>query len=1055
MKITVAEADGNSAVLAALKKIAGRGGGREVVVMVPDSYTLSFERELMRELGASFTVSVSTFRRLLSRLRRTDEKYLDAATGTMIVRAVVRGLAKELRAFGRSVRFASFSERMYELICTFKNCGITPDAAAAAAAAQCGALGEKLGDAAKIYAGYEAAKTGAKDAADLYSELPGLIRREESFRSGICVFAGFDIFTRLGEEVFAACAQTFSETVFVANTADKPLFRPVLLAEQIADLLGRRGLPFERVRLEGELSPFACAVSEKLFEKRAVPRDPRAEGVFFAGAREDELEFAAREIKRLVLAGWRYGDFCVVLSHAPAYERMLREVMARHGIRYWFDHKVRLSEHPLSRYLLGGLALRSRGYAREDVLAFVKNPLFFELSEGLAPGEIDVFENYVLKYGIAGKRFFSPFTLAVPEDEDFRGRAENVRRYFEEAAKLFSPESGDVLARLLAFLEPDRVERSQWYQDFKSDEDPVFAAFSEQAPGYLYAVLSQIRAVFGAPEEELLYDLFRSGAERQEVSEIPQRADCVFVGEKESVQYQRFRALFVLGMNEGEFPSVSDDGGVLNDRDIDRLAESGIAFRPKNSDNNLRMRFSVLKLLTNDYERRYFSTTADARPAETYRELLALCGGEIADLAEPIEMFSGERVRELYAARQARLAEEGEDGDYTLLSAIAGYAEERDAFLFRLIREGVPAWQERIPPERAAELFYPERRGERRTSISAIETYFRCPFRHFLRYGLRASERETAEIRALNIGNILHKVLETFVRGRDFSEAAAAACFDGTLRLPEYEKYRTDDAYRPVLARLEEESRKVCGAVARSFLCSDFENYACELGFGICREGAPGMESIGLEGTDVRLTGVIDRVDVYSFGEGRVCRVIDYKTGAGEDVSEEELYFGHKVQLFVYLYALEKNLGWRPAGAYYFPVHNKYVRGEGDPYALRGVTLDDEEVLAASDHALRDSSESAILGIRRRKNGGAGGVIGEDRLRGYIDYAVRLSAEAIRASESGDIRILPAERACAYCPYIGVCRNFEQQGMRRTSNWDGESVSRALRGDAGEEEVPQ
>lgn len=1053
MKVTVAEADGNVAVLSALKSIAKRGGAGETLVVVPDSYTLSFERELMKELGASFLLSVSTFRRLLSRLRRTEEKYLDAATGTMAVRAVVRNLGKELRAFGRSAKYASFSERMYELLSSLKNCGITPETAAACGEQLGGALGEKLSDVAKIYAGYEAAKAGARDSADLFALLPALIRGEESFRTANCVFAGFDIFTRLGEEVFLACAESFSETVFLANTTDKPVFRPILLAEQISALLTRRGIPFSRVRAEGNLSPFALAVSERLFEKRAVPRDPRADGAkFFVGTREEELEFAAREIKRLVAHGWRYGDFCIVLSDAAVYGRALREVMTRHEIRYWYDRKVRLSEHPASRYLLCGLALRSRGFAQEDVLAFVKNPLFFSLSEDLVPGEIDVFENYVLKYGIAGKRFFSEFTLAAPGDDSLRRRAEQVRlRFVRESQTFFPGGDGDVLSRLLAFTDPASVKEQDWYKTFVKDPDPVFAAFSEQAPGYLHGILTSIREVFGSPDEELLLDLFKSGAERQEVSEIPQRADCVFVGEKESVQYQSFRALFVLGMNEGEFPTVTDDGGILNDRDADALARTGVRFTPKNSDNNLRMRFSVLKLLTNDYERRYFSATLDARPAETCRELIALCGGEFSILPEPAEMFSSERVRELYACREVRRAEAGEEGDYAAAAAICAHAEEGDPFLWNLVREGIPPWSERISPDLAAELFYPLTKGERRTSISAVETYYRCPFRHFLRYGLKASERETAEIRALNIGNILHKVLELFVKDKDFTESAAERCFDRTLALPEYEKYSAEDSFRPVLSRLREESRKVCAAVARSFLQSDFENYACELGFGVCREGVPGMESIPLAGTDVRLTGVIDRVDVFSLGESRVCRVVDYKTGAREDVSEESLYFGHKVQLFVYLYALERNLGCRPAGAYYFPVHNKYVKGEGDPYALRGVTLSEEEILAASDRALASSPESEILGVKRKPDGSGKGLLAESRLRGYIDYAVKLCRSAIAESASGDIRILPAEKACSHCPYLGVCRNFESEGVRRASNWSAESVSRALSA-CGEEE---
>ena len=1054
MKVILSEANGNGAVLSAVKQIAARGNrrGREVLVVVPDSYTLSFEREIMQALGATFTVSVTTFRRLFNRLSHVERKYLDAATGAMAVRAIVRDLAGTLRAFGRSARYSSFAERMYELILSLKNCGIAPEDAARAAEAG-GILGGKLSDVAAIYAAYENAKADASDSADLLESLPDLIRFEQSFREATCVFAGFDILPKLGEEIFVACAETFSETVFLANRTDKPVFRPVLLGEQIAALLTRRQIAFERKSCDLPLNPFACAATAALGCKRAVSRDARAEARFFAGARTEELEFAAREIKRLAVNGRRYGEFCIVLSDASRYERALRETMARHEIPYWYDHKKRLSEHPLSQYLLGWLFMRSRGYAQEDVLAFVKNPLFFELSEGLKAGEIDVFENYVLKYGIAGKRFFSPFLLASPGDEPLRLRAEAVRIAFEKSARRFeADESGDILDKMLAFVEPERAKSEKWFSDFVSDEDGVFASFSEQAPGYLFALLKSVRAVFGAPDEELFYDLFKSGAERQEVSEIPRSADCVFVGEKESVQYQSFAGIFVLGMNEGEFPSVSEDGGVLNDRDVEALAARGLRFSPKIADNNLRMRFSVLKLLANDYELRYFSTTADARPAECFTELAALCGGEPEPLPEPLEMFSGERVRQNYACRKIRLTETGEGEADDLLAAIAEYAETQDPFLNELLREGAPTWAERLPGEIAGALFYPEKHGEAHTSVSAVETYYRCPFRHFLRYGLRAEERETAEIRPLNIGNILHKTLEEFVRGGAFTGDAARRCFERTIALPEYEKYLSDRKFRPVLDRLCGEAEKVCEAVAKTFLCSEFENLACELGFGIRRENAPAMPSISLSGTSVRLTGVIDRVDVFSLGGKRYCRVVDYKTGASEDLSEAELYFGRKVQLFVYLYALEKNRGFLPAGAYYFPVHNQYRKGEGYAYAMRGATLDEREVLEASDRALVEKEDSEALGIRRSGRSPRG-LISEKRLRGYVDYAVRLCEQAIRESSAGDVRMLPSEGVCARCPYRNVCRNFEEKGVRRPADWDKKSVSRALCGESGEEEA--
>src|SRR4030095_4051649 len=51
-----------------------------------------------------------------------------------------------------------------------------------------------------------------------------------------------------------------------------------------------------------------------------------------------------------------------------------------------------------------------------------------------------------------------------------------------------------------------------------------------------------------------------------------------------------------------------------------------------------------------------------------------------------------------------------------------------------------------------------------RASVTRIETFAACPFKHFAKFGLRLREREDdQEVSSLDLGNVFHHVLERIV----------------------------------------------------------------------------------------------------------------------------------------------------------------------------------------------------------------------------------------------------------------------------------------------------
>ena len=54
--------------------------------------------------------------------------------------------------------------------------------------------------------------------------------------------------------------------------------------------------------------------------------------------------------------------------------------------------------------------------------------------------------------------------------------------------------------------------------------------------------------------------------------------------------------------------------------------------------------------------------------------------------------------------------------------------------------------------------------GHMRLSPSQVETYHRCRFAYFCRYGLGLTPRSRAELSPLELGNVIHLALEELLR---------------------------------------------------------------------------------------------------------------------------------------------------------------------------------------------------------------------------------------------------------------------------------------------------
>ncbi|MEX2270560.1 MAG: PD-(D/E)XK nuclease family protein [Vicinamibacterales bacterium] len=266
-------------------------------------------------------------------------------------------------------------------------------------------------------------------------------------------------------------------------------------------------------------------------------------------------------------------------------------------------------------------------------------------------------------------------------------------------------------------------------------------------------------------------------------------------------------------------------------------------------------------------------------------------------------------------------------------------------------------------------------------SVSALETYLRCPFRYFARQVLKLPEERDDEpgMTPQERGQFLHQVLHTFYASWDASPGGAVTAENLDVALSRFREIA--DAALAALppADRAQERTLLLGSAASPGLAERLFHFEMQLpGRAVRRileERAEGsFEFTGEQGARrITLNAVADRIDVL---EGDGLRVIDYKLNRPPD---KEIALQLPVYGLCQAQALSDSGGVTrtlTAAAYFSFNHRQ------DPKVYEG---------AAIDALLKD---------------------GQARL-----------VAAVEAIERGDFPARPGDpRDCKWCPYPSVCR---------------------------------
>lgn len=1056
--------------------------------------------------------------RLLEELGGSKRTFIDKYGRHMILSSIAAEEREKLQVFKGLEGKNSFIELVNNFISEMKqfNCGADELAEIARSVPDGSYTQRKLEDLYLLYSEYEAAIRGKyTDSEDYIDLFLGKISRSELVAGNHIWIYGFDSFAPKALSVIGELMQYAADVNLVLTYDDKreardadlfALAETVIrnfenLAERRSIEVRKRAIPktytAERADKIQFIEQELYALPARKYARGGQSTNPAKGGASEAAAAGtdsltlvaaanlyNEAESAACYVLELVRDfGYRFSDIKVICNDQETRGPILKRVFKEYGIDLVSDTSKDILQSSIVQYITALMDVVVEKYRTDLMIKMLKSG-FGDLTND----EITDLENYAIKYKIRGTMWKRPFVRGESEyGAEALVRMNAVREkalaFMPDLEAIFEAETcGEFISGLYGFLY-EKVKLPEKIADLTvlqtEQGRPDLAEETAQIWGKVIGIFDQMSEIMGEQKfrAAAFRDLFEVGISQVEIGILPPTKDGLMMGTMQRTRTGEMKALVVVGANEGVLPNEKPGSGLFGSDEKNLFKENGIELCKVDDVRFLEERMGIYRNLSKPRERLWISYSLSdaeggpARPSGVFTKLAGLFG----DTPVARDALNRQTDAELVGAGPAGLrhltealqaACEGKPLAPHWHEALTWFKQNKPEAL-EPIRAGIAFTnkQEDLGREMTAALYMGNIESTREEALepspelslspSRLERYARCPFSHFVQYGLKPEERRIFEIAPREIGDIYHECLMEMSRHltargiaitdpaspwmtisreecRTFVEDVIAkksgTYREGILEAGNEEKYRG--------RRITDICEKVCWAVIEQVRAGEILRSSFEAPFGRGRRIPPIPVNLG-EGRTAYIEGKIDRVD---YLPGERVKIIDYKTG-NENFSVAEAEAGYRLQLMLYLEAsLERRM--KPAGVFYFKISEPMVDASGaaigpeeisdkiqKSFKLNGVIVDDPNVIrnVAGDF----SGISDVVPIRINKEGlisgtGKDNLLTDEEFESLREKVCEKVTDICKSLAGGGIEIHPmktaATSACAYCRYKGICR---------------------------------
>jgi ATP-dependent helicase/nuclease subunit B len=651
---------------------------------------------------------------------------------------------------------------------------------------------------------------------------------------------------------------------------------------------------------------------------------------------------------------WR--DVAVITRDLDSYADTIRIVFHHFNIPFFIDSPRRMQSHPLTRLLLSALNVIRSGWSGESVIQYLRCGMSGVEELSL----IDRIENLVLTTDQGSRAWLEK----IRKEKDLRNAWGKSAILLQQLEKSLLEETS--MARTFwSFIKSSRAAEcmDRWIESCRSLGEEEAVLLHEQAWEQTIRWLEQLdmieaatvdndkdtneQSTFESKVGEMM-DLIGTGLGTTQARLIPPTLNQVTVGSVERSRTPEVKIVFVIGLNEGEFPRLVAPEPFLNDDERTMIHQK---FGQEARSRHLHEHYLAYIALT-----RSSRALVVSRPLIDSRGRVANPSPYLSTLVRSFPEMPCRTINRSAFGDDEQLPLRPEEWNMRLSQAIDASADPAGIHrLLVLMRQGDPLRHPFLSASASSALLYARRIQDDKESsaelpaglmkrfwkskpylaVTALEQYGQCPFRFFLRDMLKVHPREEAVIDARDLGIIRHRALEMIFldlakegmldwKTVDYNTACGIIdrVIDQFREIDMAESLKYSPLVRLQIDQVRDELRIFIQALILVASRSDTIQVDAEYLISF-RVNLPDSAPI----PRLELKGKIDRIDRHATaapGTNSNYILYDYKSGA-RDIRPGLLIGGVDIQLALYSIALvesqeEDNIPSKVGGFFYWPV---------------------------------------------------------------------------------------------------------------------------------------
>ncbi len=967
----------------------------DINIIVPDKLSLFMEKYVFEKLNieSSFNIKVNTLNRFAKRnITLSSDKTISEVGSILLIHKILNENINNLRVLSSKSYSFSYAEEIFHTIQQLKASKIYPQEMENFDSSN-EQLKDKILDLSFIYEEYEKNKAGLLDALDTF--LLSALAISDDVSGNKILFVGFDDFTAVEYTIIERLA--LSNDVYIFNYSSKMNNKYIYNSEivsQLYNIANINEIPFKTTDTEKSSVGIKDFLTDNLFSTCNETITEKDEvKLFVANSLYSELDFVARNIREKIIEGKNFQDFGIAIFDLENKNEIIEEIFSKYEINYYIDTDFSLNKSIFYKFIVSMLKFNLDGYNNVNLIDMINSP-FFKIDDEKKSKLCDA----LIKLNFRGTKFDW-----INFDKELKDEVEKLKEFvnlfiidmdstLEDVIKLFDNANN--------LLDIDGILNNLANTCVKL-QDKILITKSKELVNNLFSEISKFYPNINIRD---LFDIFSHVANVIKINNLPQTIDAVKIVDAYDC-LEIFNNLYLVNCTNENAPKIKSDCGIILDKEIGELNFShklAPTIAHINRLSKLRLYNTCLQFndsLTISYSKSPSELITDiCKRIKVNTKLgeVQLKPIEIGELSKNVALSEWDYIDKICRENlEISKIYTKNDEIYSKIKQI--YANNKN--LKQISKENLNIYE-----------------NLKSISASSLESYFKCPFYYFANNILKIRKREDSEIQSFDVGNILHELLFKYYSRKKNVGDIYEFCRNEVFAFIDKNERLKLKANSPVITNLIDESVRVINGLNYIDENSCFQPEPKLLEHKFYGESALKLKNIDIIGT-------VDRVDSYN----NLLRIIDYKSGRA-NANLKELYYGNKLQLFLYSSAMENELKKQVVGGFYLPLHNAYTSLEQGGYALNGFFENSEEVVRALDKRLTPGEKSDIVNVKMTKQGTARKTNGykelsPNEMNDMKNYAKQISEKAVDEIKSGFILPSPSgvSEPCRYCPYINVC----------------------------------